>query len=249
MTGELFLLAVTGSMGCGKSSVSHRLAAFGARLLDADLDARAVLMPGSDGWQAVLERFGTEILEKTSAQQCPPISATHLGKIDRRALGKKIFHDPTARAALEAIIHPRIYARQALALSQWQKATPAGSVTIVVAEIPLLFETASDKRFDLTVTVFCGKQQWQRLQERVGMSAAIKRAAISQQLPETEKQLRANRNIDNSGAWYETEQQIEALWSEVKHLAYQSECRAWPHAWPEAGIIEAETIEVGTAQF
>ena len=235
----LFLLAITGSMGCGKSSVSHRLAKLGAYLLDADQDARAVLTPGSSAWQALLERFGTQILvDQGSPKQSLPLSAVPLAEIDRRALGERVFHDPTARAALEEIIHPRVWKRQARALAQWQKTSPPAPVTIVVAEIPLLFETASEQRFVLTVAVLCGAQQWQRLEARSGMSTASKRAAIGQQLPESEKQSRANRTIDNSGAWPETERQIEILWSEVKILSQQKGDRAWPCSWPEALAVE-----------
>lgn len=240
VTGELFLLAITGSMGCGKSAVTRNLAQRGAYQLDADQDARALLTPGSHGWYAVLERFGPQILVgQDPLAQSQPVSDIPLLEIDRRVLGEKVFHDRAARAALEAIIHPRIHKRQARALAQWQRATPPGSVAIVVAEIPLLFETGSEQRYDRTVAVLCGQQQWSRLQERTGMSTTIKQTVISQQMSESEKKRRANSVIDNGGTWHETESQVELLWSEIKRISKDKHHFAWPRAWPEAPFSES----------
>lgn len=240
--GDLFLVAVTGAMGCGKSAVSRRLATCGAFLLDADQDARAVLMPGSEGWRAVLARFGAGILCGPVATEPLDASATDAAwpAIDRRLLGEQVFRDPQARAELEQIIHPRIFQRQAERLARWQKATPSGSVTIVVADIPLLFETESDGKFDLTVAVVCGAQQWQRLQGRVGMSVAVQKAVVAQQLSESEKQRRANKIIDNRGAWRDTERQVTALWSDMQVRARGVVRRAWPRAWPSKGLKRPE---------
>ena len=231
-SGTLFLLAITGSMGCGKSAVTRSLADRGARLLDADLEARAVLAPGSSGWFAVLEQFGPEILLGYDPKQKTVLPAElSTTEIDRRALGEKVFYDPEARAKLEAIVHPRIIQRHALILTQWQKTAPPDSITIVAAEIPLLFETGSDKRFDMTVAVLCGEQQWPRLRERVGISTRTKQAIIRQQLPESEKQRRAHWSIDNGGKWDETERQIDHLWIHVNRLSHNEGPRAWPTAW------------------
>lgn len=244
VTGEIFLVAITGSMGCGKSAVTRRLAHHGAHRLDADQDARAVLTPGSPGWQAVLAQFGPEILVGHATPSLPPSHGDPpLPDIDRRALGHKVFHDPEARARLEAIVHPHIYRRQAHTLAQWQAMTPAGTVAMVVAEIPLLFETGSETRFDRTVAVLCGGQQWQRLAERAGMSDHTKRAVIAQQLPESDKQQRAHRTIDNSGPWKNTERQIEILWSETHDTIRKTGCHAWRNRWPEAPVLPQETTK------
>lgn len=223
--GALFLLGVTGSLGCGKSRVSRWLAAQGAYLLDADQDARAVLMPGSAGWQAVLDHFGPTILMPDSA----PLSQR---PIDRRRLGEIIFQDATARQTLEAIVHPRIYQQQALALAQWQERVPTGMRAIVVAEIPLLFETESAHRFDWTVAVLCGPAQKARLRERSGMSETVQQAVIAQQLSEQEKAARAHQIIDNRGPWSATEAQMAALWAELP--TRKVDRYAWPAAWPES---------------
>ncbi|MBF0583408.1 MAG: dephospho-CoA kinase [Magnetococcales bacterium] len=223
--GKLFLLAVTGSLGCGKSRVSRWLAAQGAHLLDADQEARAVLQPGSAGWQAVVDRFGPAILVAAADSPAPR-------PIDRRQLGEAVFRDAEARQALEAIVHPRIYQRQALQLAQWQQAAPANQRVMVVAEIPLLFETASAHRYDWTLALLCGAAQQERLAERTGMSIEIQQAVIAQQLPEQEKAARAHQTIDNSGPWSATETQLTTVWTEL--LTRPLDHYAWPHGWPEA---------------
>ncbi|MBF0161511.1 MAG: dephospho-CoA kinase [Magnetococcales bacterium] len=229
MSAPLFLVAVTGSLGCGKSRVSHWLAAQGAHLLDADQDARAALLPGSPAWQAVVAHFGPEILlGEESLSQRP---------IDRRRLGEIVFRDRAARQTLEALLHPRIYQRQALALARWQQEAPPGRTVLVVAEIPLLFETASADRFDSSVAVLCGAAQADRLQERTGMSAAIRQAVIAQQLPEPEKERLAQHRIDNSGPWEATEAQLRPVWQSVQRQASDPARLArlaWPHRWPES---------------
>ena len=203
MPGELFLLAVTGSLGCGKSRVSRWLAEQGARLLDADQDARAVLEPGSPGWQAVLAHFGPEVLAGDGPQ--PPL--------DRRLLGEKVFRDPDARAALEAIVHPRIYQRQAQTLDQWHQATPIGTTTLVVAEIPLLFETANyHELVQRTLVVDCEENtQILRTMQRSMLSENEVRAIMAQQIPRAERLRLADDTIWNDAG-------LEGLKPQVAHL-------------------------------
>ncbi|WP_130472508.1 dephospho-CoA kinase [Candidatus Magnetaquicoccus inordinatus] len=221
--GQLFLVAVTGSLGCGKSRVSHWLAEQGAFLLDADQDARAVLEPGSAGWQEVVNHFGSTVLHNSS----------HPAAIDRRRLGEIVFADPMACTALEAIVHPRIYRRQAEQLQEWQRCTPVGQTSVVIAEVPLLFEAAVAHRFDRTVVVLCGAQQMQRLRERSNMSATVQQAIIARQLSEHEKQQRAWYCIDNQGEWQNTQRQLHALWSTIQQELTTHQQGAWPARWPE----------------
>jgi dephospho-CoA kinase len=221
--GQLLLVAVTGSLGCGKSRVSRWLAEQGGYLLDADQEARAVLQPGTPGWQAVLDLFGPTVLQ-ASPQPSP---------IDRRRLGEIVFVDPDARTALEAIVHPRIYQRQAQQLLAWQQATPVGQTAIVVAEVPLLFEAAIAHRFDRSVMVLCADQQGERLRERSQMSDAVKQAVIAQQLPEEEKKQRAWYCIDNRLEWPHTEAQLHLLWCRLQEEAQHHAHGVWPAHWPE----------------
>ncbi|OSM03950.1 dephospho-CoA kinase [Magnetofaba australis] len=208
----MFLLGVTGSMGCGKSRVSKRLVELGAHLLDSDQLARAAVAPGSEGLRRVAEYFGAEVIQED-------------GSLNRRRLGELVFENPARRKELEGIIHPQIWRMQAESLTRWQAETPDA---VVVLEIPLLFETGAQRKCDLTVTVACGEQQMARLAERGNMDEATKRRVIAQQTPEAEKKRLADVVIDNSGQWEATEAQIQALWGQVNGR----QGKAWP--WPGA---------------
>lgn len=227
--GRLFLVAVTGSMGCGKSLVTQMFSKKGAKCLDADQTAREVLAPGERGWCSVLDRFGTQMLlgdgplEKRS--------------IDRRALGRYVFDHPEARSDLEKIIHPLIQAHHFHILTQWQKQTHPGSVDVVVAEIPLLFETQGQHRFDLSIAVMCGKNQWQRLLARTSMDDATKQAVITQQMSEDKKKVCADFVIDNSGPLTYTEQQVVILMDKIETIKQQKAPLAWPHQWSDCPLV------------
>jgi dephospho-CoA kinase len=204
---RLFLIGITGSMGCGKSTVTKLFAQSGARVLDADQMARAVVKPGQVGWQEVVDAFGDGILSDEAVPRT-------LRALDRKKLAELIFSDPDKRQILESIIHPKIAAIREETLREWELELATGGERVVVMEVPLLFETGIDKRCDLTLTVTCGEKQWQRLDERKGMSDAIKHAAIARQFSEAEKKTRADRIVDNSGRLEDTATQVKMLWQE-----------------------------------
>ena len=209
---RMFLIGITGTMGCGKSTVTKLFAKRGARLLDADQMARDVVAPGRVGWQEVVDCFGEQILMAADESVTPEA----LPQLDRKKLGELVFADPLKRKMLEGIIHPKIAMARAEKLKKWQQELVSGGEKIVVMEIPLLFEVGFDAECDLTLAVICGNHQWQRLAERRTMSDEIKRAAIAEQLPEAEKKSRSDRIIDNSGSLDATDYQVELLWSELK---------------------------------
>ncbi|MBF0453334.1 MAG: dephospho-CoA kinase [Magnetococcales bacterium] len=225
---QLFIVGITGSMGCGKSAVTRLFSRLGARTLDADQLARQIMEPGEPGWQEVVAAFGEETLMdgESSGQNRP---------LDRKKLGILVFSDPQKRALLESIIHPKVEAAQAEVLYRWEREQSRDSDRIVVMEIPLLFESGADHRCDLTVTVTCGQQQMQRLSNRRGMSEQVKQAAIARQLSESEKIERADRTIDNGKSWKETEREVERLWQEVTLLANKPGSRVWPSHWHQDG--------------
>ncbi|MBF0296910.1 MAG: dephospho-CoA kinase [Magnetococcales bacterium] len=214
-----FVLGITGSIGCGKSSVTRLLGELGAITLDADRLAREILAPGTPGLAAVVARFGGEIL-----------SATPPGQLDRRALAERVFADPAARRDLEAIVHPGVYRAMAEALAG------QGDPVVAALEIPLLMETNADVLCDLIVVVACGDRQWERLANRAGMSEASLRNVMAQQLPEAEKRRRAHWIIDNGGDPEATARQVRHLWDEVLRRAGERNAeRAWPARWREWG--------------
>ncbi|MBF0383588.1 MAG: dephospho-CoA kinase [Magnetococcales bacterium] len=209
----LFLIGITGTMGCGKSTVTKLFADRGAHFLDADKLAREVVQPGQDGWHEVVDYFGKDVLITEQDGKTIPFEQRPL---NRKKLGELIFNNPTKRKVLENIIHPKIAIIKAGILKQWADELQEGEHKLVVMEVPLLFEAGLDKECDLTLAVVCGEQQWQRLSERKNMSAAIKKSAIAQQLPEAEKKNRADRVIDNGGTLADTAIQVEQLRAEIE---------------------------------
>lgn len=218
----LFITGVTGSIGCGKSTVTQMLGVLGARILDADQLARDVVAPGTQGLQAVVARFGSDILDHASSPQ--PV-------LNRRLLAERVFDNPKARQDLEAIIHPRVYHSMAATLARWEQGSTPGMCLVVALEIPLLMETNVDSLCDLIVVVACGDRQWERLQSRMGMSATSKKNIILQQLPENTKKKRAHWIVDNNGDLSATKDQTKRLWDDIQERIQQQLPQAWPAQW------------------
>ncbi|ABK42549.1 dephospho-CoA kinase [Magnetococcus marinus MC-1] len=219
----MYLLGLTGSIGSGKSTVAAMLVERGARLLDSDRFAREALEPGTEQWHAVVARFGQDIMEEGEGD---------IRALDRRKLGQIVFADELARKDLESIVHPYVWRMQSKLLAKWAEEEPN---TVVVIDIPLLFETNGEGRCDMAVVVGCGDQQWARLENRRGMSDDMKRRIIAQQMPEEEKIKRGDWVIWNTGTLDETEKQIGQLWNMVSLGAKNGVGEAWPDGWHKYG--------------
>src|ERR1043165_8243389 len=112
-------VVLTGGIATGKSYCLQRFAVHGVPVIDADLLAREVVLPGTPGLSAIADRFGAAVVAAD-------------GTLDRPALGRVVFADAKARAELEAIIHPEVYRR----IREWFVGLPAGS-RAAIADIPL----------------------------------------------------------------------------------------------------------------
>jgi dephospho-CoA kinase len=174
-------VGLTGGVGSGKSTVSAMLAELGAVVIDADLLAREVVAPGSDGLTAVVEAFGPTVLTAT-------------GELDRPALGAVVFADEVARRRLEAIIHPLVRARGA----ELEAAAPAEAV--VVHDIPLLAETGQADAFDAVVVVDVPVEvQMERMVRSRGMSPQEAQSRVAAQATREQRRAVATYVIDNTG--------------------------------------------------
>lgn len=187
-------VGLTGGIGSGKSEVSSRLAAKGAVVIDADLLAREVVAPGTDGLREVVEAFGNEVL-------------TAKGALDRPALGKLVFDDEPARRKLEAIIHPRVRARAA------EIEASADPDAVIVHDIPLLVETGQADRFDLVLVVDVPSElQVARLVANRGMSEDEARARIASQATREQRLAAADVVVPNDGSLAELDARIDEIW-------------------------------------
>ncbi len=193
-------VGLTGGIACGKSTVSRMLETRGARIVDADRIARDVVQPGQPALLDIRETFGDDVIGAD-------------GFLDRKRLGSIVFGDETARKKLEAITHPRIRAEIARRMEEWN-ATEPGS--LVVVDIPLLFESKLDKLYafeDILVVYVPRAVQLARLMARDGLSREDAERRIDAQMPIEEKRKLADVVIDNSGSPEETERQVEAYFS------------------------------------
>ena len=132
--------------------------------------------------------------------------------MNRRALGPLVFADAAARAALEAIVHPAVYAR----IAAWMTAQAESGSALAVADVPLLFETAREGEFDRVVVAACDPaRQLERVMARDGLSEAAARARLDAQWPIRRKVERADFVIRTDGSFGETDRQIDEV---LEHL-------------------------------
>lgn len=178
----MLLVGLTGGIASGKSTVAARLVQRGVMLIDADAIAREVVEPGTSGFAAIVERFGSDVLLPD-------------GSIDRPALGRVVFADPEDRADLNAITHPRVAEEIASRL-----AALADFPGVVVVDVPLLVETQVDRGYQAIVVVAARPAvQLQRLIRERGMPEADARARIAAQASLEERLARATHVIWNEG--------------------------------------------------
>jgi len=186
-------VGLTGGIGSGKSTVAKGLQAKGITVVDADQIARDVVQPGESALSEIAKVFGPEVIQAD-------------GQLDRSALKKRIFSDPSAKTQLEAILHPRI--RQRI-LEQVNNAT---ETPYVVADIPLLIESNYPEHFDRVVVVDCTEaQQVERVKARDEMSDEQIQRIMDSQATRQQRLAAATDIIDNTGDLGSLKKQIEKL--------------------------------------
>jgi dephospho-CoA kinase len=190
------IVGLTGGIGSGKSAVAQRLAKHGAIIIDADVIAREVVAPGTDGLREVVAVFGTEILGAD-------------GALDRPALGRLVFEDPAARERLEAIVHPRVRARTAEIVA----AAPEDAV--VVNDVPLLVEAGLAGAYEIVIVVEAPEAvRVARLVTDRGMSEADARARIAAQATDGQRRAVAHVVIVNDGSRGDLDAKVDEVWQE-----------------------------------
>ena len=198
-------IGLTGGIGTGKSHVLRHLARHGVPTVDADDLARLIVAPGEPAFDAVVGRFGRQVV-------------TRDGTLDRQALARLVFDDPSARQDLEGIIHPAVW----VAINQWfdrlqrdagrEAGSDVGSV-VGVAAVPLLFETGHEADFDRVIVTSCSPAtQVARVSARDGLSAGQVGLRLDAQMAPEARLARADAVIDTNGTEADTDQQVDAIW-------------------------------------
>ena len=194
----MLLVGLTGGIGSGKSTVARMLEERGAVVFDADVLARRAVETASPGYQAVVERFGANVLAPG-------------GELDRVALASIVFADPAARRDLEAIVHPEVRRMFAEETEEHRD-----SDRVVVFSAPLLVETGMHTAFEVLVVVSTTVDtQVERLMRERGMSEDAVRVRIAVQAPLEDKAAVADVLIDNEGSLEELEAQVERAWADL----------------------------------
>jgi dephospho-CoA kinase len=191
----MLVVALTGGIGAGKSTVAQFFAQLGALVIDADQLARLAIERGTDGFAEVMMRFGDEVIIN--------------GDIDRRKLAEIVFSDSKARADLEEIIHPKVQALFAEAVAD------LNPEDILIYEIPLLVETGAAEKFDYIITVEADLElRKKRLIKKGLYISQIEKRISAQATPEARAAI-ANTVIRNDGDEDALLRQVENLWEDV----------------------------------
>jgi dephospho-CoA kinase len=198
----LLVVGLTGGIGSGKSAFAALLAERGAQVIDADAYGREALRPGKPAWHSVVDQFGDEILVPGTMD------------VDRQALAKIVFTDPDKLAALNAIVHPVIFARIADALERL-----AHTEDVVVVDAALIIETGVYKALDALIVVQADDRiRRERLAER-GMSLDDVNARMAAQAPVEVLEQRADIVVDNNGTMEDLAAEADRVWIELEAFA------------------------------
>jgi len=196
-----FVVALTGGIGSGKSSVAELFARHGVTVIDSDAISHQLTAAGGAAIPALTKAFGENIVD---AQ----------GALDRARMRKLVFEDETARHKLEGILHPMIGAEA-------QRRRDAAQSPYVIRMIPLLVEGGDPhRRFPRVLVVDCSEEtQIARTMARSGLSRAEVEAIMATQATRAERLIHADDVIDNEGSAEALPAQIEALHRRYLQLA------------------------------
>lgn len=194
----MLIVALTGGIGSGKTTVGDIFSELGAVVIDSDQLARAVLERGTKGFDLVLAKFGDAILRN--------------GELDRSLLATLVFNDSQKRSELESITHPLIRQSFAEIISNLPRES------IVINQIPLLFESKGAYKFDHIITISAPeKLRIERLKNRgLGFSDIKKR--IEAQANDLGRESISNSIIRNDKDESHLRDQVESIWLELENL-------------------------------
>ena len=186
-------IGLTGSIACGKSTVSAYLKSLGYAIADADAISHSLTAPGGAALDAIRAAFGDSVFDGNV--------------LNRRALGSAVFSDPHKRETLNAILHPMI-----ISLIETELAAHDAPDTLVIGDIPLLYECGMAHMFDKVWVVSVPEDvQLDRISMRDGLSREEAQSRIDAQMPLAQKRALADAIIDTSGPLENTRRQVDQL--------------------------------------
>ncbi len=200
----MLIVGLTGGIGSGKSTVAEMFKDEGAHVIDFDYLARLVVEPDKPAWRDIIDYFGPEILSPDKT-------------LNRSALADIVFSDDENRKALEGFTHPRIFKERDVLIREIKKKDP---FSIVIIDVPLLFELSSSKKFDKVILVYVPRSiQFKRLTKRDGLTKEELEKRFKSQIPIEEKRSLSDYIINNEGKLNNTRDQVRKVMNELKGLA------------------------------
>jgi dephospho-CoA kinase len=192
-------IGLTGGIGSGKSTVADLFAAKGVPVLDADQVARDLVEPGRPAFQAIVGRFGPQVLRE--------------GRLDRLRLRQRVFAAPGERRWLESLLHPGVY-------EELRRRAEGLDAPYCLLAIPLLLETGRRDFVDRLLVVDCPMEaQRQRIMSRDGASPEFVERMLATQIDREGRLAAADDILDNSGALRELAEPVERLHRRYLSLA------------------------------
>ncbi|HKB09346.1 MAG TPA: dephospho-CoA kinase [Vicinamibacterales bacterium] len=192
-------VALTGGIATGKSHVLEQFRRRGVPCLDADDLAHGVEAAGTEATAAIAARFGPGVLAAD-------------GSVNRARLGPIVFADPAARRELEAIVHPAVYRAIEAGMRAFEL---TGAHAFAVIDVPLLFETGAERRFDRVIVTACSAEhQIARLTAR-GLAEEAARQRLAAQWPTEKKVAGADFLVRTDGTFAETDRQVEEIYDRL----------------------------------
>lgn len=210
-------VALTGNVASGKSAVADRWRTLGVPVVSADELAREAVEPGSEGLDGVVEAFGDTVLAAD-------------GTLDRDRMRRIVFDDPEARARLEEILHPIVWKLR----ERWLNARRAEGASVVVSEIPLLFETGREDDFDAVVLVDAPVEvRLERMVRDRGLEPSEARRIIEAQMDTADKRRRSDFVMDNVGSLPDLEVMADRVLAQLRGQAGRPSLRIDMHLHTE----------------
>lgn len=192
-------VAITGCVSSGKSTVCRFLKELGAYVVSADEIVHNLLVSDSDIRQQIIDLLGTDVLLNN--------------QLNKEAIAAKVFLDKSALHSLESILHPVVFQ---IIESKYQEVKDHPNYNLFIAEIPLLYETKNESRFDVIIVVSADEEVCKkRFVERKSQDALMFARRMKRQMPLQEKMVKANFVLVNNGDLLELKKEVKKIFNQL----------------------------------
>ncbi len=192
-------IGITGGLGSGKSEVTRFFKQQGARVFDADVEAKLILLRSEQVRKAVIAAFGETVLNE-------------IGELDFQRLARQAFANPDRQSQLNEIIHPEVI----LATEKAMILAEQAGIEMFILDAPLLFEARMEEYLDLTIVVIADRKvRIKRALERGNLTEEDIVRRIELQMPDKEKQARADLVVTNNGTLDQLQAELQVLYANI----------------------------------